>query len=133
MLVEQSLKFAFQASNNQAKYEALLARMRLAVDMGVRKLVVRSDSQLVTKQVAGNFQARDPHMAKYLEKVKEMAENFNDIGLVHVPQDQNARADLLSKLASTKRLANHRPVIQENLTAPSVIMGEIFEIQSRSG
>lgn len=62
--MEQSLKFAFQASNNQAEYKALLARMRLAIDMGVKRLVVRSDSQLVMEQVAENFQTRDPHLAK---------------------------------------------------------------------
>jgi len=46
VLVKKSLKFAFQASNNQAKYEALLAGMRLVIDIGVNRLVVRSDSQL---------------------------------------------------------------------------------------
>lgn len=72
--------------------------------------------------MAGNFQAKDPHMAKYLDKVREMTANFDDFGLIHVPREQNARANLLSKLASTKRLANHRLVIQENLAAPSVIV-----------
>ena len=130
VLVEQSLKFAFQANNNQAEYEALLAGMRLAIDMGVSRLVVRSDSQLVTEQVSGNFQARDPHLAKYLEEVRNMATNF-EFGLVHVPRDQNARAYLLSKLASTKRWGNHRFVIQESLAAPSVTIGEMMELRSR--
>lgn len=44
VLVEKSLKFAFRASNNQTKYEALLAGMRLACDMRVRRLVVRNNS-----------------------------------------------------------------------------------------
>jgi len=43
--------------------------MKLATDMGVRRLVVSNESQLVTEQLAGNFQARGPHLAKYLEKV----------------------------------------------------------------
>jgi len=130
VLVEQSLKFAFRASNNQAKYEALLAEMRLAEDMGVKKLVVRSDSQLVTEQVAGNFQARDPHLAKYLEKVQTMASKFEEFILVHVPREQNSKANLLSKLASTKRSANHRSVIQESLAEPSVVIGEAMQICS---
>jgi len=43
------VEFAFKISNNQAVYETLLAGMRLAVDMGVKNLLVRSDSQLVTE------------------------------------------------------------------------------------
>jgi len=104
VLIEQWLRFAFKESNNQAEYEALIVGMCLAADMGVKRMLVRSDSQLVTEQVAGNFQDRDPHLARYLSKVREMALMFDDFGLVYVPQDQNSRANLLSKLASTKRI-----------------------------
>lgn len=49
MLIEQSLRFGFKASNNQAEYEALVAGMRLAKEMGVKELKIKSDSQLVTR------------------------------------------------------------------------------------
>ncbi|RDX78617.1 Retrovirus-related Pol polyprotein from transposon 17.6, partial [Mucuna pruriens] len=51
ILIEQSLHFDFRASNNQAKYEALLARMRLARDLEARRLTAKSDSKLVTGQI----------------------------------------------------------------------------------
>ena len=60
VLIEQSLRFAFKASNNQAEYEALIAGMLLAREMGGRSLVAKSDSLLVTGQVTGEFQAKDP-------------------------------------------------------------------------
>ena len=47
LLIEQALRFAFKASNNQAEYEALIAGMLLAKEMGMRSLLVKSDSQLV--------------------------------------------------------------------------------------
>ena len=128
VLVEQSVKFAFKANNNQAEYEALLAGMRLAVHMGVKSLMVWSDSQLVTEQVAGNFQAKDPHLTKYMAQVRVMTKEFADFELVYVPKDQNARADLLSKLASTKRPDNHRSVIQENLEFPSVSVDDVMQV-----
>ncbi|MCI78488.1 gag-pol polyprotein, partial [Trifolium medium] len=55
VLIEQSLKFEFRASNNQAEYEALIAGIRLAIEMGLKELRAKSDSQLVTSQVAGEF------------------------------------------------------------------------------
>ena len=45
--IEQSLKFMFKASNNQAKYEPLLASLRLARELGVRSLVIKRDSHLM--------------------------------------------------------------------------------------
>ena len=60
VLIEQSLRFAFKASNNQAEYEALIAGMLLAREMGSRNLLAKSDSLLVTGQVTGEFQAKDP-------------------------------------------------------------------------
>jgi len=60
VLIEQSLRFAFKASNNQAEYEALVAGILLAKEMGAKVLVAKSDSLLVTGQVTGEFQAKDP-------------------------------------------------------------------------
>nr|KYP48153.1 hypothetical protein KK1_030155 [Cajanus cajan] len=50
--------------------------MALAKEMRAASLSARNDSQLITGQVAGTFQAKDPQLAKYLEKVKLLSENF---------------------------------------------------------
>jgi ribonuclease HI len=120
VLIEQSLRFAFKANNNQAEYEALLAGMKLAKKMEVTDLRVKSDSQLVTNQVSGEFQTRDPQLTKYLEKVNKLAKCFNSFQLIYVPREQNARADLLSKLASTKKPGSNRTFIQETIANPSI-------------
>ena len=70
VLIEQALRFAFKASNNQAEYEALIAGMLLAKEMGAQSLLAKSDSQLVTGQVTGEYQAKDPQMAAYLRYVE---------------------------------------------------------------
>ncbi|RDX80344.1 Retrovirus-related Pol polyprotein from transposon 17.6, partial [Mucuna pruriens] len=103
ILIEQSLHFDFKASNNQAEYEALLAGMRLALEIEAKRLTVKSDSKLVTGRVNGEYQAKDPKLAKYREKAMAMAASFDSFTLLHVPRDQNERADLLAKLASTRR------------------------------
>ena len=63
VLIEQSLRFAFKASNNQVEYEALIAGILLAKEMGAKVLMAKSDSLLITGQVTGEFQAKDPQMA----------------------------------------------------------------------
>ncbi|XP_045797595.1 uncharacterized protein LOC123891742 [Trifolium pratense] len=120
VMIEQSLRFAFKASNNQAEYEALIAGMKLAKDMEVKELKAMSDSQLVTNQVSGKFQTKEPQLIKYVEGVQNLAKHFDSFELVYVPREQNMRADLLSKLASTKKPGSHRTVIQETIKTPSI-------------
>ena len=103
VLIEQSLRFAFKASNNQAEYETLIAGILLAKEMGARVLMAKSDSLLVTGQVTGEFQANDPQMAAYLAYVQELKSSFASFEVVHVPREQNARADLLAKLSAQAR------------------------------
>ena len=101
MLIEQALRFAFKASNNQAEYEALIAGMLLAKEMGAQSLLAKSDSQLVTGQVTGEYQAKDPQMVAYLRYVQVLKGASAMFELEHVPREQNARAYLLAKLASS--------------------------------
>jgi len=118
VLIEQSLRFAFKANNNQAEYEALIAGILLAKEMGAKVLMAKSDSLLVTGQVTGEFQAKDPQMTAYLEYVEELKRSFVLFEVVHVPREQNARADLLAKLASSGKGGRQRTVIQETLKTP---------------
>jgi len=113
VLIEQSLRFAFKASNNQAEYEALIAGILLAKEMGAKVLMAKSDSLLITGQVTGEFQAKDPQMAAYLEYVQELRRSFALFEVVHVPREQNARADLLAKLASSSKGADRGPLYKK--------------------
>ena len=69
MLIKQALWFAFKANNNQTEYDALIAGMLLAKEMGAKSLIAKSDSLLVTGQVTGEYQAKDPQMIAYLQYV----------------------------------------------------------------
>ena len=76
LLIEHVLRFAFKANNNQAEYEALIAGMLLAKEMGAESLLAKSDSLLVTGQVTGEYQAKDPQMAAYLGYIQILKESF---------------------------------------------------------
>jgi len=129
VLIEQSLRFAFKDSNNQAEYEALIAGILLAKEMGARVLMAKSDSLLVMGQVTGEFQAKDPQMAAYLEYVQELKSSFASFEVVHVPREQNARADLLAKLASSGKRGRQRTVIQETLKTPRAFLADHLVLQ----
>ena len=61
--VRYALRLQFPATNNEAKYEALIAGLRLAREMRLQQLKVYSDSQLVVNQVKGDYQAKGENMA----------------------------------------------------------------------
>ena len=131
LLIKQALRFAFKASNDQAKYEALVVGMLQAKEMGARSLLVKSDSLLITGKVTGEYQGKDPQMAAYLVYVRLLREAFAMFKLVHVPKEQNARADLLAKLASSGKGGRQRTVIQETLKTPRTTTGCTEEVQDK--
>ncbi|XP_057444551.1 uncharacterized protein LOC130736779 [Lotus japonicus] len=125
MVIEQSLKFEFKASSNQSEYEALIGGLRLAIELGVQKLFIKGDSQLVVKLVKGEYQVKDPQLSKYLEVVHRLMMEIEKIRIEHIPRSQNERADVLAKLASTGRLSNYQTVIQETLPRSSIDLVEV--------
>ncbi|KAK3029876.1 hypothetical protein RJ639_038673 [Escallonia herrerae] len=84
-VVEYSLCFGFQASNNEAEYEALLVGIRLAHALKVDSLLVHSNSQLVVNHVLGGYEARDERMAQYLQLVKTSASKFKNFTIRQSP------------------------------------------------
>ena len=70
VIVDKSLRLDFSATNNEAKYEALLMGMAIVQRMGGKSVKVFSDSRLVIGQVKGEFEAKDERMQGYLSQVK---------------------------------------------------------------
>ncbi|KAM1024886.1 hypothetical protein ACFX15_037429 [Malus domestica] len=75
--MEYAIRFKFKASNNEAKYEALLACLRLAKHLRVKQIDIFSDSQLVVNQVTNNFDAKDSSMTAYLAQTQLLPKHFH--------------------------------------------------------
>lgn len=71
--MEYVIRIGFKATNNKAEYEALLAGLRVATELGVDSLDIFNDSQLVVNQVQGDYLAKDTRMVAYLDEVKAMS------------------------------------------------------------
>ena len=82
--------------------------------------MVYSDSKLVVSQVLGEFQARDDRMAAYLEKVKAELRNFSRHDVKHIDHKNNANADALAKLATSRDVELLRLVPIEIISATSI-------------
>ena len=74
--VKNALRFSFQASNNEAEYEAVIVGLNLAHSMEADQLEMSSDSQLVVKQIEDSYEARGENMILYLKKVRELLKKF---------------------------------------------------------
>ena len=101
IVIEYIFWFNFKSSNNQVEYEALLAGLKIAKELDIENLKVFTDSQLITEQVKDEFEARDPVMMKYLQKVKDLTSTLKYFEISHISRTENARADVLSRLATT--------------------------------
>ena len=117
--VDHSLLFKFKASNNQVEYEALIAGLRLAKDLGARRLKCNTDSRLVVEQVQGEYQVKDDLLLQYYHKVVEAIKEFEEVTIHHIPRAENARADKLSKLAEGKEKGQLKTIIRQTLMRPS--------------
>ena len=69
--------------------------------MGVKKLDIRSDSQLVVNQLLGAYQARDLKMASYLEHIKSLQSIFEEFDIAQISRLDNSHADTLANLGSS--------------------------------
>jgi hypothetical protein len=78
------LRLHFPASNNVAEYEALVNRLRIAIELGVRCLDARGDSQLVIDQVMKNSHCCDPKMEAYCDEVRRLEDKFYGLELNHI-------------------------------------------------
>jgi ribonuclease HI len=95
-----TVRLHFPASNNMAEYEALLCGLKIAIEIGVKHLDVRGDSQLVIDQVMKNASCHDDKMEAYCKAVRALEDKFYGLELNHVPRRYNKEADELAKIAS---------------------------------
>ena len=79
-----AIRIRFTASNNVAEYEALLNGLKIAIELGVRCLDVRGDSQLVIDQVIKASSCHDAKMEPYYKEVRRLEDKFHGLELIHI-------------------------------------------------
>ncbi|XP_070026202.1 uncharacterized protein [Nicotiana sylvestris] len=103
--IRQAIK-CHSITNNEAEYEAIIAGLELARELGISQIIIKSDSQLVVNQILGTYTSREARMQQYLEKVREFIKQFQDWKIRQIPRDENLEADALANLAYATDVAN---------------------------
>uniref|UniRef100_A0A2N9HMF5 Uncharacterized protein n=2 Tax=Fagus sylvatica TaxID=28930 RepID=A0A2N9HMF5_FAGSY len=98
--VTKSFKFDFPCSNNAAEYEAYLAGLAIAYEMGIKHLRVIGDSNLVDCQARGEFSLKEPSLAPYRALAQKLEAKFNTFEIEHAQRNENRYADALATLGS---------------------------------
>ena len=88
-----------RVTNNQAEYAALIRALEAADEYGFDEIDVRGDSELIVKQVRGEWDANDPELREKRVRARELLERFDRWSIGHVPREINARADDLANEA----------------------------------
>ena len=116
-------RLEFNCTNNIADYEAILLGLRKLRAMGIRRVVLKSDSQVIIGQVDKSNKARDPKLEKYLDTVRRMETSFKGFSIKNIPRGENEKVDLLAK-STAQGLPLPSEVFFETLKAPSVELME---------
>jgi ribonuclease HI len=90
------------ATNNVAEYQAVILGLEMAAALRPRRLTIRSDSELMVRQLAGEYKIRAPHLKPLYHQVRRLLEPFESVEIEHISRQQNAEADKLARKAVEK-------------------------------
>ena len=99
--IECMIRLDFPTTNNEAKYEALVAGLDLARAAGAENMIIHCYSQVITSQINGDYVCRNKRMKKYLEELKSRISGL-EVKFVQILREENECDDRLAKTASTE-------------------------------
>jgi ribonuclease HI len=109
--VAELSEFLGRQSHNYAEYSGLLAALNYTLRHGFKALRVISDSELMVKQLSGEYKAGNPALAELYDRATKLIEQLDYFEIKHVPREQNRQADRLANLAMDRGIANRAPAV----------------------
>ncbi|HSN13526.1 MAG TPA: ribonuclease HI family protein [Anaeromyxobacteraceae bacterium] len=97
-------KFLGESTNNVAEYMGLILGLKRAKAMGIKELDVLADSELLVKQLKGEYAVKAEHLKPLHQEAEALLKAFPDVTLQHIPREENAAADAMSNRAIDERL-----------------------------
>jgi len=102
-LIKNIAKFIGIATNNTAEYMALIYALQEALINNYRDVTINTDSELMYKQLMGEYRVKNPDLKIYNDQIKHLMTGFTNIKLQHIPREKNKGADKLVNEAINKR------------------------------
>jgi ribonuclease HI len=97
-------RFLGKATNNEAEYQALIAGLEAAEKLEITRLRIFLDSELVVKQLRGEYRVRNPRLQPLFDEVASRLQRLSSYGIMHVPRERNEKADRLANEAVDRGL-----------------------------
>jgi ribonuclease HI len=92
-------KYIGRATNNVAEYYGLITALDYAASQGISRLLVRSDSELLVRQMQGRYKVKSADLRPLYERARKLANGFAYFAVEHVPRELNREADELANVA----------------------------------
>ena len=105
-------------TNNLAEYTALVRALERARELGAERLIVHSDSELLVKQMNGEYRVKNPDLRVLYDRARELGGQFKQVVIRHVPREQNSGADRLCNEALDEANPDKRERFAENYRSP---------------
>jgi ribonuclease HI len=96
-------RFIGTATNNVAEYRALITAMQEALKLGAKKVIIRGDSELIIKQMRGEYRVKHPDMKMLYDEAQALLGEFREHRIEHNLRHKNELADKLANLAMDRR------------------------------
>ena len=93
-------RLEFQCTNNIAEYKAILLELQRARAMGIHRLIIKIDSQIVAGHIEKDYKARDPELAKYLQFLREQEKYFEGFTVKNISRTDNSEADEIANVVA---------------------------------
>ncbi|KAG5528415.1 hypothetical protein RHGRI_029180 [Rhododendron griersonianum] len=110
-IIPHSFVLTEGCSNNEAEYEAVIAGLELALQIPIEELLVYGDSELVIKQLRGEYIVKKASLTPYHERASQLLSQFRKVNIFHVKRRINAQADSLASLAASLSLPDRETII----------------------
>lgn len=118
VLAAESL-YLGHTTNNVAEYRALLLGLERALSCGVERVEVRADSELLIKQLRGEYRVRSDGLRPLYEEAKQLLGRFRSSKLTHVRREHNTEADRLANRGIDEHAARELSAQSESSSAPA--------------
>ena len=97
-------RFLDNATNNEAEYKALIRGLSAAADVGIKRVQIFLDSELVVNQLLGTYKVRNPRLLKLFDEATSRLRLFDEYAIFHVGRELNQKADRLANEAIDRGL-----------------------------
>ena len=102
-IIKEISQYIGEQTNNVAEYKALSRGLEVAFDLGIKKVTCYLDSELVVKQIKGEYKVKNEGMVTMYNMVMPLIKKFNSFEIIHIRRELNKRADQLANEAMDKR------------------------------